>query len=110
MWVERSMAGEARCARSPVPVSEGANSSWPAARPRACRRAGLLSRGRSWREFTPNFGLVLGERALELIAQLVRHGDVGVRGTLVHGVELRLHHVIVLGERASRALGAFRIL
>src|ERR1041385_9146171 len=42
-----------------------------------------------------NRGFVLGERARELVAKLVRDGDVRIRRVLVDRVELRLHYVIV---------------
>ena len=57
-----------------------------------------------------NFLLVLGERALELVAQLVRHDDVRGGLALVHGVELRLHDMVVLLEGVRRALRALGIL
>src|ERR1041385_5529006 len=50
-----------------------------------------------------NRGFVLGERARELVAKLVRDGDVRIRRVLVDRVELRLHYVIVLGEGLRRA-------
>src|SRR6188474_590992 len=52
--------------------------------------------------------LVLAQRSRELLTQLVGNRNVGVDVALVHGVELREHEVVVLGEflhRAIRALG-----
>src|SRR4051812_21580882 len=68
------------------------------------------SRVRSWRESTPNArGLIarrgpviLLERALELVAQLVRNGDVRVGRALVRLVELRADFLVVLLEGAHR--------
>src|SRR3954449_10047771 len=80
----------------------------PARRRKACPRREVLGE-RSWGESTP-FLLVLGERALELVAQLVRHRDVRAGLALVHGIELRLHDMVVLLEGLCGALRALGIL
>src|SRR2546423_13151526 len=77
---------------------------------RPSRRA-LLRRVRSWISvYTARARLVLGKSSRKLIAQLVGNCDMCRRRALVHGVELRLDLVVMLGEGARGALRALGIL
>src|SRR5688500_12317373 len=71
----------------------------------------VAARARSWsfRFGDRNAALVFGQRARELVAQLIGHRHVGIGTLAVHLIELGHHLDVVLTEGLGRAPRSLRV-